>query len=225
MKYNPQKHHRRSIRLSGYDYSQCGAYFITICTRNGLPILANPQKNDVDVGVEGAVGVALAATQHLAATHHLATSIQREPDSVHRFELTAIGEIVEHNWRKLPERFPMVSLDDYVIMPNHFHGILFINECDQSRQSDTIKRVAARATPTTPTLGMIVGAFKSMSINDTIADIEKNRLDMIGKIWQRNYFEKVIKNERELENIRTYIRNNSYNWEQDNENPKHSDHK
>jgi REP element-mobilizing transposase RayT len=106
-------------------------------------------------------------------------------------------------------------------MPNHFHGILVINECDQSRQSDTIKWTAARATPTP---GMIVGAFKSMSINDTIAHIEKNRLNIIGKIWQRNYFEKIIRIERNLENIRTYIRNNLYNWERDEENLKNSEH-
>lgn len=203
MSYNPQKHHRRSIRLDGYDYSKGGAYFVTICTRNGDPILANPQNNNV--------GVALAATLAL------------EIESPKIFDLTTIGEIVERNWQKLPERFPMVSLDEYVIMPNHFHGIVVINEWDQSLQSDIIKRVAARATPTPPTLGMIVGAFKSMSINETIAHIEKNRLDIIGKIWQRNYFEKVIRNEQDLESIRTYIRNNPYNWEQDDENLKRNE--
>lgn len=205
MNYDPQKHHRRSIRLPEYDYSQCGAYFVTICTRNNDSILANTEKSAVVVA--------------LAATHTLTI------ESTQIFELTTIGEIVERNWRKLPERFPMVSLDEYMIMPNHFHGIVVINEWDPSLQNDTIKRVAARANPTNPTLGMIVVAFRSMSINNIIAHIEKNRLDMIGKIWQRNYFEKVIRNERDLENIRTYIKNNPCNWEQDNENPKHSEHK
>ncbi|RXK88580.1 hypothetical protein EST62_02450 [Chlorobaculum sp. 24CR] len=69
-------------------------------------------------------------------------------------------------------------------------------------------------------MGMIISAFKSMSVKDVLAHIEENRLDMIGKIWQRNYFERVIRNEQDLENIRTYIRNNPVNWDQDDENPK-----
>jgi hypothetical protein len=97
-----------------------------------------------------------------------------------------------------------------------FHGIVIINELDQSRTNDAGQRVAARATPT---LGTIIRAFKSKSVNDTIAHIEENRLDMIGKIWQRNYFEKIIRNERDLEGVREYIRNNPYKWEEDEENP------
>jgi len=216
MIYDPQKHHRRSIRLVEYDYSKGGAYFVTICTRNGNQILANPQKPDVNVGVA------------LAATHPLNTPPNPEPDSAHRFELTPIGEIVDRNWRMLPERFPMVSLDEYVIMPNHLHGIVFINESDKPEFRDGRKRVGARPTPTVPktqTLGMIIGAFKSKSIHDVLAHIEENRLDMIGKIWQRNYFERVIRNERDLDNIRTYIKNNPTNWAQDEENPMHSERK
>ena len=219
MNYNLQKHHRRSIRLPEYDYSKGGAYFITICTRNGDQILANTQKSDVNVGVA------------LAATHLLDMPPNLEPDSALQFELTPIGEIVDRNWRTLPERFPVISLDEYVIMPNHLHGIVFINESDKPEFRDGGKRVGARPTPTapisppTPTLGMIVGAFKSKSVKDVLAHIEENRLDMIGKIWQRNYFERVIRNERDLDNIRTYIKNNPANWAQDEENPMHSERK
>lgn len=110
----------------------------------------------------------------------------------------------------------MVLLDEYVIMPNHFHGIVIISESDQSKTNDAGQRVAARATPT---LGMIIGSFKSKSINDTIAHIEENQLDMIGKIWQRNYFEKVIGNDRDLEDVRVYVRNNPYKWEEEEKNP------
>jgi len=214
MNYPPQKHHRRSIRLPEYDYSKGGAYFVTICTRNSEQILSNPPKpQKSDVGVA------------LAATHPLETPPNPEPDSALQFELTPIGKIVDCNWRTLPERFPVISLDEYVIMPNHLHGIVFINESDQSRQGVAGKRVGARPTPTapisppTPTLGMIVGAFKSKSVKDVLAHIDENGLDMIGKIWQRNYFERVIRNERDLDNIRTYIRNNPANWAQDEENP------
>lgn len=103
-----------------------------------------------------------------------------------------------------------------MIMPNHLHGIVVINEQDQSGPCYAGKRVGARPTPI---LGAVVGAFKSMSVHDVLVHIEENRLDMIGKIWQRNYFERVIRNERDLDNIRTYIRNNPRNWERDDENP------
>ncbi|RXK88530.1 hypothetical protein EST62_02500 [Chlorobaculum sp. 24CR] len=211
--YDHQKHHRHSIRLAEYDYSKGGAYFVTICTRNGDLILSKPPKPIHPVGVA------------LAATHSHESPRNSEPDSTDSFKLTPIGEIVERNWRTLPDRFPMVSLDEYVIMPNHLHGIVVINERDQSNFCGAGERVGARPTPTVPrtaaipTLGMIVGAFKSMSIHDVLAHIEENGLDMIGKIWQRNYFERVIRNERDLDNIRTYIRNNPRNWERDDENP------
>ncbi|TNJ37491.1 hypothetical protein FGF66_10650 [Chlorobaculum thiosulfatiphilum] len=204
MNYYHQKHHRRSIRLPEYDYSKGGAYSVTICTRNGDLILINPPK------LVPAVGVALAATQSPEMFPNL------EPDTAHLLELTPIGEIVDRNWRTLTERFPMVSLDEYVIMPNHLHGIVVINEQDQSEQCDAEKRVGARPTPT---LGAVVGAFKSMLVHDVLVYIEENGLDMIGKIWQRNYFERVIRNERDLDNIRTYIRNNPRNWDRDDENP------
>lgn len=64
---------------------------------------------------------------------------------------------------------------------------------------------------------MIVGTFKSKSVKDVLVYIDENGLDMIGKIWQRNYFERVIRNERDLDNIRTYIRNNPVNWDRDEE--------
>ena len=208
MNYDYQKHHRRSIRLAEYDYSKGGAYFVTICIRNGDQILANPPKS------LPAVGVALAATHFPETPPNLESN--PKPDTAHLLELSPIGEIVDRNWRTLPERFPMVSLDEYVIMPNHLHGIVVINEQDQSGHCVAVKRVGARPTPT---LGAVVGGFKSMSIHDVLAYIEENGLDMIGKIWQRNYFERIIRNERDLDNIRTYIRNNPGNWERDDENP------
>ena len=160
------------------------------------------------------VGVALAATHDFESEIESRNELEFEPSP--RFDLTSIGEIVDRNWRELPERFPVVSLDEYVIMPNHFHGIVIINALAESTPNDAGQRVAARATPT---LGTIVGSFKSKSINDTIAHIKENRLDMIGKIWQRNYFEEIIRNERNLEDVREYIRNNPYKWEEDEENP------
>ncbi len=89
MKYNPDIHHRRSMRLKGYDYSQAGAYFVTICSWNRQCIFG-------DV-VDGNV------------------------------KLNEYGEIVDEYWYHLPQHHSHVALDEFVIMPNHIHGILIID--------------------------------------------------------------------------------------------------
>ncbi len=201
MKFDPQKHHRRSIRLPGYDYSQSGAYFVTICTRN-----ASDEKG---------IGVALAATPDLDNEFHN-NDFTSTPTTA--FELTEIGRIVEHNWLDLNNRFSTIDLDEYIIMPNHFHGIVIIDKQNQLSTKDERQRVAARATPT---LGTIIGAFKSKSIHihDILEYISEKQLNIIGKIWQKNYYEEIIRNEKELGRVREYIRNNPKNWAEDEENP------
>jgi len=88
MKYNPDKHHRRSIRLKGYDYSQPGWYFVTICTQNREMLFG-------DV-VDG------------------------------KMVFNLFGKIIDYHWQKLPQHFKNIKLDEYQIMPNHFHGIIEI---------------------------------------------------------------------------------------------------
>ena len=92
-------------------------------------------------------------------------------------------------------------------MPNHFHGIVRINF-----ENRATARVA-------PTLGQIIGSFKSKCANDYLKYIRINHLNEIGKLWQRNYFEHVIRNEIELNNIREYIRDNPLRWAFDKDNP------
>ncbi len=89
MKYDPQKHHRRSIRLKGYDYSQAGAYFVTICTQNRECLFG-------DI-VDG------------------------------EMMLNDAGQMVEQCWYDIPLHFPHAGLDEFVVMPNHIHGIVVIN--------------------------------------------------------------------------------------------------
>lgn len=103
MKYNPEKHHRRSIRLRGYDYSQPGAYFITICTKNRVCLFG-------DV-VDG------------------------------KMVMSPLGKIVADEWIKTGEIRHNVDLDEWVVMPNHFHGILIINNRGgTARHVPTIER-------------------------------------------------------------------------------------
>jgi putative transposase len=159
MKYDPTVHHRRSIRLAGYDYAQPGAYFVTICTCN----------------------------------RELSLQTERVKDAV------------RSAWLGLPARFPRVVLDEFVVMPNHLHGIIILAPTAASKG----------AASGTPTLGQIIRAFKSL------AAIEANRiLGSSGRpFWQRNYYEHVIRDENELNTIRQYTRDNPVNWLEDPDNP------
>jgi putative transposase len=184
MKYDPKIHHRRSIRLKGYDYSQDGAYFITVCAYKKECI----------------------------------------------FEPAVVASIIEKQWRNLPGRFSGIELDEFVIMPNHIHCILWIHvgatlavarhAGDQNPiDRDNEKRNERAGASPAPTLGNVVGAFKSMVSTEYLKWINQNNSGCSGLLWQRNYYEHVIRNEDELNRIRQYIRSNPVKWDDDIENP------
>ena len=92
MRFDPDKYHRRSIRLQGYDYSQSAAYFVTICTHGQQCILGEVIDDCV--------------------------------------QMSPYGEMVWQTWRGLPQRFERVELDQFVVMPNHVHGIIVITSAN-----------------------------------------------------------------------------------------------
>ena len=163
MTYDRTRHHRRSIRLRGYDYARPGAYFLTVVCRERALLLVD------------------ATTQ----------------------------EVVEQAWRWLADQYEFVDLDEYVVMPNHLHGIIVIRD----RRGDS--RIAPTDMRKRKPLGRIVGAFKTVST--------KRMNTMQGTpglpLWQRNYYEHVIRDEQELERVREYIADNPLKWERDPENP------
>jgi REP element-mobilizing transposase RayT len=170
MKYNPEMHHRKSIRLRGYDYSNQGAYFVTICTWNRENILG-----DVFNSV---------------------------------MQLNSFGEIVMKCWQGLPIHYKNIALDEVVIMPNHLHGIIWIN-------SDIVG-AGLKPAPTNIRHGLseIIRALKTFSSRQ----MNKNRNTPGTPVWQRNYFDRVIRNENELHAIREYIINNPLQWDMDENN-------
>jgi len=196
MAYNPNIHHRRSIRLKGYDYSQAGAYFITICCKD--------RKCRFGKIVVGA--------------------------SV--MELNECGQIAYDEWLKLSERFSNFELDVFQIMPNHMHGIIVLNDIVGATLVVVQNAVAqnvpngiialndvgatARVAPTTTnaTIGDIVGAYKSLVANGCL-DIYKTKNETMGKLWQRNYYEHIIRNEQSYQTISDYIINNPAKWKDD----------
>jgi REP element-mobilizing transposase RayT len=174
MPFNSDIHHRRSIRLRGYDYTAAGAYFVTICAFQRECLFGSVQAETMVVN--------------------------------------DAGGIIEETWYRLPRRFPSIVLDECIVMPNHFHGIVLIEGGHEATSGAAANSGAAGGVPS---LGMIIRAFKSISA------VEVNLV--IGRqgspLWQRNYYEHILRSERDLEVIRRYITDNPRNWAEDVENP------
>ncbi len=132
--------------------------------------------------------------------------------------LNDAGIMVEKYWNEIPQHFTHVTLDEYVVMPNHFHGIIFIVGAGSSRPDspgssrDRCEDYGKEGRENrTPAVGNIVAYFKYQSTKH----INVMRNGEFQKFWQRNYYERVIRNEKELFETRQYIINNPMNWELD----------
>ena len=125
-----------------------------------------------------------------------------------RLVLSDFGKMVDAIWRSLPEHFLNISLDWMQIMPNHVHAIIIIEENRRTSSADPNPFAGD------PTLGQIVGYWKYQSAKG----INECR-GILRPVWQKNMFEHVIRNEWELQMIRTYIQNNPGAWFDDIENP------
>ncbi len=161
MKFDPKIHHRRSIRLQGYDYSQAGAYYITIVAWR--------------------------------REHVFGDIIDAE------MQLNKFGQIVQYAWYDLPKHYPHVELDSFCIMPNHVHAIIVLND------NPAVKRHP---------LSEVVRAFKSFSARRI--NVLRNSQGI--PIWQRNYYEHIIRNHEDYLSKSNYILDNPLNWENDDEN-------
>jgi REP element-mobilizing transposase RayT len=160
MKYDPNIHHRHSIRLQGYDYSQAGAYFVTICVNQGLPLLSQISDRQIFPSES--------------------------------------GHMVQTMWDELSLHYPGVATDVFVLMPDHIHGIIWLTE--DNHQSMT--------------LGDVVHRFKSFTTAKYRQGVKSlGWQPFIKRFWQRNYYEKILRDEQSLEKIRNYILNNSLVWE------------
>ena len=194
MPFDRFKHHRRSIRLKGYDYRTTGAYFVTICVKGGKCLLGKV--------IDG------------------------------EMVLNNIGQIACEEWKRTGELRDHIELDAWIVMPNHFHAIIWLtNEPDDNA---SVVVGAQRAAPlqqhtappssndwkinvTPKSLGAVVRAFKSAVTRPV------NQLNNTAgaPFWQRNYYEHIIRNDPALMSIRTYINNNPGNWLADQLHPDH----
>jgi len=146
--------------------------------------------------------------------------------------MSPAGEMIESWWQGLSDKFPNVDIDAYVVMPNHFHGILSVmdttlsNPCARPTalavESPTGTDIALAGRPhrVAPTLGDIVAWYKTMTTNNYMRMVRQGVYPPFkGKLWQRNYYEHIVRNDYDLGRIREYIRDNPAKWATDRENP------
>jgi len=129
--------------------------------------------------------------------------------------MTAMGGCVEDEWRKTAELRPNVALDEYVVMPNHFHGIIVLSDPDKAGTARRAPTMETFSRPVRSSLPTIVRSFKSA----VTRSINAMRSTPGQPVWQRNYYEHVIRDALSLNHIREYISSNPLRWPADRENP------
>lgn len=123
------------------------------------------------------------------------------------------GKLIESWWKKIEQKYSEAVLDKYIIMPNHFHGIIMLIR-DFYVGADPCVR------PDKSSLSDIIKWFKTMTTNEYIRNVkDKNWIPFNKQLWQRSFYDRIIRNEKELENIRAYIMNNPIRWEWEKNNP------
>jgi len=178
MKYNPEKHHRRSIRLKGYNYSKSGYYFITICAKNKELLFGKIENG--------------------------------------KMVLNKYGKIVQDEWINSSKIRKEIELDNFIVMPNHIHGIVIINETEFIKNDINVGANGHLPLHMKPkSISSFIVGFKSIVTKKI--NILRNTPKL--PVWQRNYFEHIIRNNKEMNEIREYIINNPLKWDLDKENP------
>ena len=172
------KHHRRSIRLPGYDYTQAGAYFITLVTEDRACLLGDIRNGDM--------------------------------------LLNQAGLLADREWHSLTRRFPGLELDAFQVMPNHLHAILLLTDpCNAGSKTGTSDPPPFGGKVQPGSVPAIVRAYKSA----VALRYKRMNLPDHGPLWQRNYYEHIIRSTESLDRIRAYILNNPQQWAEDQENP------
>lgn len=173
MPYNPNIHHRRTIRLKGYDYAQAGCYFATICSHQRECLFG-----EIDNG---------------------------------QIKLSIYGEIVSECWQALAHYFGNIELDTFVVMPNHLHGLILINNDSKSLG----QRQPSSSGTARNSLSAIIQNFKSVSTRK----VNQKRAALGWHLWQRNYYEHVVRDEADMKRIQKYMSENALKWDLDQLNP------
>lgn len=139
--------------------------------------------------------------------------------------LNEAGKIIARWWDETKNKFPNIELDEFVIMPNHFHGIITIvgtdlRVCPNSTGQDTTDKRIRQDEHTGSSLQAIIQWFKTMTTNEYIQRVKSGLFPPFEKrLWQRSFYDHVIRDEQALHDVREYIQHDSLNWELDENNP------
>ena len=155
-----------------------------------IPTRKNPRLEGYDYSKGGGFFVTVCTKER---RNILSEICRGDPCGRPQIKLTELGEVAEKVLKSLEEKYDII-LDEYVIMPDHVHFLIFIKS----------ERATARVAPT---LGKIVGAYKSIVANEW-RKVCNNRNESCDKLWQRNYYEHIIRNRQDFEEIKRYIFNN-----------------
>ena len=136
-------------------------------------------------------------------------------------KLNDAGNMIRRTWDALPQRFPNIRIDTFIVMPNHIHGIIVINPPNHMRATTRVAPTAhGRDIVPVPSLGDMVGAYKSLTTLEYTRGVNAEMWTPFeGKLWQRNYYEHIVRNDESLTRIRRYILDNPAQWAFDQENP------
>jgi putative transposase len=198
MHKNSTKPKRKSLRLKGFDYSESGLYFITICIQNKSCLLGNITNDEVI--------------------------------------LNEAGKMIQFEWENLPHQYPYIRLHNYIVMPNHFHAIIEIINLEaksEHKSSNVINHTPNTIDPLTienkiaseagihkkekiKNIGSIIGAFKSKTTVIYIEAVKNSGWQPFNhRLWQRNFWEHIIRTDKSYNRISEYILKNPENWEKD----------
>jgi len=190
MNFNPDIYKRRSIRLKGYDYSQAGLYFLTLCVKDKEHLFGKNEKGEMI--------------------------------------LNECGQMIERWYNKLPEKFTDIHCHEMVIMPNHLHCIIEnigfvgadprvcpVSYPDAAASAEHSDKHGLGGHTGSPLHG-VVQWFKTMTTNEYIRNVKNLRWPPFkGRLWQRNYYEHIIRNYQSYEKIAEYICKNPARWQED----------
>jgi REP element-mobilizing transposase RayT len=188
-RFNPEIHDRRSIRLRGYDYTHPGIYFVTICTKDRKCLFGEIRNGQM--------------------------------------QLNGAGVMVKSTWDEISTHYPNIRTDTFIVMLNHIHGIMIIvgaTPCgcpllevgQTSGQPLPTSGQPQGVAPTGLSLSDGVHRFKTMTTRRYVDGVKRNQWPPFpGKLWQRNYYEHIVRDWVDLHRIRRYILNNPIQWELD----------
>jgi putative transposase len=213
MSYNPQIHHRRSIRLKGYDYSKAGAYFITICCENRKCRFGTIENNQMILNEYGNFAYNQWSKLPERFLNFELDVFQIMPNHMHGI-IMLNDQIVGERFTRSPVK-PEIDANKQQSQLGQSNGLSIPYILDGIVANDKGERVNRPPTDyRLPTIGDIVGAYKSLVANECL-EIFKLKNEKMGKLWQRNYYEHIIRDEQSYQTISNYIINNPAKWNND----------